>query len=202
MTIQVEYRKVSELIPYEKNSRIHSEMQLDQIAASIKEFGFRNPIIVDGNNILAGHGRVEAAKKLNIDLIPTIDASDLTETQKQAYIIADNKIALNAEWDESMLRMEIEKLKISDFDLSLLAFDASELQVKEIDYSILDEHNLDRQLDDLTNASKKAIQIEFEPDHYEEAQELFKFWRNEGAYIGYMVIQHLRSEKNKLLEHL
>ena len=199
MTIQVEYRKVSELIPYEKNSRIHSEVQLDQIAASIKEFGFRNPIIVDGNNILAGHGRVEAAKKLNIDLIPTIDASDLTETQKQAYIIADNKIALNAEWDESMLLMEIEKLKISDFDLSVLAFDASELQVKEIDYSILDEHNLDRQLDDMTGNSKKAIQIEFEPDHYEEAQELFKFWRNEGAYIGYMVIQHLRSEKNKLI---
>ena len=199
MTIQVEYRKVSELIPYEKNSRIHSEVQLDQIAASIKEFGFRNPIIVDGNNILAGHGRVEAAKKLNIDLIPTIDASDLTETQKQAYIIADNKIALNAEWDESMLLMEIEKLKISDFDLSVLAFDASELQVKEIDYSILDEHNLDRQLDDMTGNSKKAIQIEFESDHYEEAQELFKFWRNEGAYIGYMVIQHLRSEKNKLI---
>lgn len=199
MTIQIEYRQVSELIPYEKNSRIHSEVQLDQIAASIKEFGFRNPIIVDGNNILAGHGRVEAAKKLGIDLIPTIDASDLTETQKQAYIIADNKIALNAEWDESMLLMEIEKLKISDFDLSILAFDASELQVKEIDYSILDEHNLDRQLDDMTGNSKKAIQIEFEPDHYEEAQELFKFWRNEGAYIGSMVIQHLRSEKNKLI---
>ena len=199
MTIQVEYKKVSELIPYEKNSRIHSEMQLDQISASIKEFGFRNPIIVDGNNILAGHGRVEAAKKLNIDLIPTIDASDLTETQKQAYIIADNKIALNAEWDESMLLMEIEKLKISDFDLSILAFDVSELQVKEIDYSILDDHNLDRQLDDMTGNSKKAIQIEFEPAHYEEAQELVKFWRNEGAYIGYMVIQHLRSEKNKLI---
>ena len=199
MTIQVEYRKVSELIPYEKNSRIHSEMQLDQIAASIKEFGFRNPIIVDGNNILAGHGRVEAAKKLNIDLIPTIDASDLTETQKQAYIIADNKIALNAEWDESMLLMEIEKLKVSDFDLSILAFDVSELQVKEIDYSILDDHNLDRQLDDMTGNSKKAIQIEFEPAHYEEAQELVKFWRNEGAYIGYIIIQHLRSEKNKLI---
>jgi ParB-like chromosome segregation protein Spo0J len=137
MTIQVEYRLVSELIPYEKNSRIHNDVQIDQIAASIKEFGFRNPIIVDGANILAGHGRVEAAKKLGIDLIPTIDASDLTETQKQAYIIADNKIALNAEWDESMLLMEIEKLKISDFDLSVLAFDASELQVKEIDYSIL-----------------------------------------------------------------
>lgn len=196
--MQIEYKKIVDLIPYEKNSRVHTQAQLEQIAASIKEFGFRNPVIVDGDNILAGHGRVEAAKKMGMVEVPTIDASDLNDEQKKAFIIADNKIALNGEWDESLLLKEIEDLKLADFDISVLAFDPSELQVKDIDYSILDEHDLDSQLDDLAKGVRKAIQIEFEPEHYEEAQALVKFWRDEGAYVGYMIMQFLRQEKESL----
>ncbi len=192
--MKIEYKKIIDLIPYEKNSRIHTDAQLDQIAASIKEFGFRNPVIVDGDNILAGHGRVEAAKKLNMNEVPTISASDLSEDQKKAFIIADNKIALNGEWDESLLIQEIENLKLADFDISVLAFDPSELQVKDIDYSILDQHDLGSQLDDMAKGVRKAIQIEFEPEHYERAQLTVKFWRDQNAYVGYMILEYLERE--------
>ena len=125
---------VSELIPYANNSRTHSDEQVLQIAASIKEFGFLNPIIIDGaNGIIAGHGRVMAAKKLGIDELPCIDASHLTEAQKKAYIIADNKLALNAGWDDSILRVEFEALKELDFDLTLTGFSLDELSDFEIE---------------------------------------------------------------------
>lgn len=192
--MKIEYKKIIDLIPYEKNSRIHTDAQLDQIAASIKEFGFRNPVIVDGDNILAGHGRVEAAKKLNIKEVPTISASDLSDDQKKAFIIADNKIALNGDWDESLLIQEIEDLKLADFDISVLAFDPSELQIKDIDYSILDQHDLSSQLDDLAKGVRKAIQIEFEPEHYERAQLAVKFWRDQDAYVGYMMLEYFERE--------
>lgn len=125
---------VSELIPYANNSRTHSDEQVLQIAASIKEFGFLNPIIVDGSNgIIAGHGRVMAAKKLSIKELPCIDASHLTEAQKKAYIIADNKLALNAGWDDEILRVEFEALKELDFDLSLTGFSLEELEAFEVE---------------------------------------------------------------------
>lgn len=120
-----DYKKVSveKLIPYARNSRTHSAEQVDQIAASIKEFGFLNPIITDGENgIVAGHGRVMAAKKLGLKELPCIDASHLTETQRRAYIIADNKIAINSDWDVDMLRVEFDELKEADFDLELTGF--------------------------------------------------------------------------------
>ena len=130
--LEITYRKVANLIPYARNSRTHSETQIAQIAASIREFGWRTPILVDNdNNIIAGHGRVLAALKLGIDEVPTIDVSDMTETQKQAYIIADNKIALNAGWDEEMLNLELKDLAESEFDLELLGFNEDEL--KEFD---------------------------------------------------------------------
>jgi len=118
---------VNKLIPYAKNSRTHSPEQVGQIAASIKEFGFRNPILVDGVGIIAGHGRLLAAQKLNLDKVPTIDCSDMTESQKKAYIIADNKLALNAGWDTAMLSIEIQDLEDEGFDLTLLGFDDKEL---------------------------------------------------------------------------
>ena len=119
---------VSDLIPYANNSRLHSDDQVLQIASSIKEFGFLNPIIIDGDNgIIAGHGRVMAAKKLGINELPCIDASHLTEAQKKAYVIADNKLALNAEWDFDLLKIEIESLQEDDFKLDLLGFDVDEL---------------------------------------------------------------------------
>jgi len=118
---------VNKLIPYAKNSRTHSPEQVGQIAASIKEFGFRNPILVDGVGIIAGHGRLLAAQKLNLDKVPTIDCSDMTESQKKAYIIADNKLALNAGWDTAMLSIEMKDLEDEGFDLTLLGFDDKEL---------------------------------------------------------------------------
>ena len=126
--------KVSDLIPYANNSRTHSDEQVLQIAASIKEFGFLNPIIVDGDNgIIAGHGRVMGAKKLGIEELPCIDASHLTEAQKKAYVIADNKLALNAGWDDEILRVEFEALKELDFDISLIGFSIDELESLEIE---------------------------------------------------------------------
>lgn len=126
-----DYKKVSveKLIPYARNSRTHSAEQVDQIAASIKEFGFLNPIITDGENgIVAGHGRVMAAKKLGLKELPCIDASHLTETQRRAYIIADNKIAINSDWDTEMLRVEFDELKEADFDLELTGFSLDEIE--------------------------------------------------------------------------
>jgi len=118
---------VNKLIPYAKNSRTHSAEQVAQIAASIKEFGFRNPILVDGVGVIAGHGRLMAAQKLGLDKVPTIDCSDMTESQKKAYIIADNKLALNAGWDTAMLSIEMKDLEDEGFDLALLGFDDKEL---------------------------------------------------------------------------
>lgn len=122
------------MIPYANNSRLHSDEQVLQIASSIKEFGFLNPIIVDGENgIIAGHGRVMAAKKLGIEELPCIDASHLTEAQKKAYVIADNKIALNSEWDVDALRIEFEALRDMDFDVELTGFSLDEIDGLDFD---------------------------------------------------------------------
>ncbi|MBO4394637.1 MAG: site-specific DNA-methyltransferase [Spirochaetales bacterium] len=120
---------IGTLIPYARNSRTHTEAQIAQVAASIKEFGFLNPVIIaEDNTILAGHARVLAARKLGLDKVPCIKAESLTEAQKRAYIIADNKLSLNAGWDEELLSVEISDLKNEAFDLSLLGFDDNELE--------------------------------------------------------------------------
>lgn len=130
---QYKTASVSDLIPYARNSRTHSDAQVGKIAASIKEFGFLNPIIVDGDNgIIAGHGRVMAAQKLGLDTLPTIEAGHLTDAQRRAYIIADNRLALDAGWDNEMLKVELADLQEADFDLSLTGFDADELQAFEM----------------------------------------------------------------------
>ena len=119
---------IDDLIPYALNSRTHSDAQVAQIAASISEFGFLNPIIVDGENgIIAGHGRVLAARKLGKTHLPVVQAKHLTEAQKKAYVIADNRLALNAGWDTEILSTELTALQESDFDLELLGFDSDEL---------------------------------------------------------------------------
>ena len=120
--------KVGDLIPYARNSRTHSDAQVAKIAASIKEFGFLNPVITDGENgIIAGHGRVLAAQKLGLEMVPTIEASHLSEAQRRAYVIADNRLALDAGWDDEMLRVELKDLGDADFDLSLTGFELDEI---------------------------------------------------------------------------
>jgi len=126
--MKIETIKTTALIPYARNSRSHSESQVAQIAGSIREFGFTNPVLIDADNgIIAGHGRVMAAGVLGLASVPCIRLAHLTDTQKRAYIIADNKLALNAGWDEEMLALELGELKDEDFDLSLIGFDESEL---------------------------------------------------------------------------
>jgi ParB-like chromosome segregation protein Spo0J len=118
------------LIPYARNSRTHSDAQVTKIAASIKEFGFLNPIITDGSNsIVAGHGRVLAAQKLGLESLPVIEAAHLTDAQRKAYIIADNRLALDAGWDNDMLKVELQDLEADGFDLSLTGFDVEEMAV-------------------------------------------------------------------------
>jgi len=117
-----------DLIPYAANSRRHSDAQVAQIAASIKEFGFTNPVLIDGENgIIAGHGRVMAAQKLGLAEVPCLVLDHLSDAQRRAYIIADNKLALNAGWDEGLLTQEIARLEEDGFDLDLTGFDSEEL---------------------------------------------------------------------------
>ena len=119
---------VKDLIPYAKNSRTHNENQVNQIASSIKEFGFTNPVLVDKDNvIIAGHGRVMAANKLKLKEVPTLCLNHLTDAQKKAYVIADNRLALNADWDYEMLKVELKELDDLEFDVNLLGFEDKEI---------------------------------------------------------------------------
>jgi ParB-like chromosome segregation protein Spo0J len=126
---KIEQVSVTALIPYARNSRTHSEAQVAQIAGSIREFGFTNPVLIDAENgIIAGHGRIMAAQKLGLAEVPCIRLDHLTETQRKAYVIADNKLALNSGWDETMLGLELADLRELDFDLNLTGFDGDEIE--------------------------------------------------------------------------
>jgi ParB-like chromosome segregation protein Spo0J len=117
-------KPIDSLIPYANNARKHDENQIKQIASSIKEFGFNNPVLIDKDNgIIAGHGRVSAAKKLGLEKVPCIRADHLTEAQKKAYVIADNRLAELSSWDNEMLKVELEDLVLDNFDLGLVGFD-------------------------------------------------------------------------------
>lgn len=127
--MEIVEKKPSELIPYANNSRTHSDDQVAQICASIREYGFTNPILIDEEGtIIAGHGRAKAAMRLGMESVPCIVLRGLTKAQKKAYVIADNKMALNAGWDEEKLRLELEGLKELDFDLSLTGFSDEEMK--------------------------------------------------------------------------
>ena len=124
----IEQIDIKRLTPYARNSRTHSDIQVAQIAASIKEFGFTNPVLIDDDNdIIAGHGRVLAAKKLGLDSVPCIRLSHLSETQQRALVIADNQLALNAGWNFDMLSVEIDELNDNKYDISLIGFSNAEL---------------------------------------------------------------------------
>lgn len=126
--LEIQYKSIDDLKPYDKNSRTHSIDQINQIVTSIKRFGWTNPILLDNDNgIIAGHGRLEAAKVMGLSEVPTIKLSDLTDDQRRAYIIADNKLALNAGWDDEILKMELQD--IPDAELSAIGFSPDELNL-------------------------------------------------------------------------
>ena len=142
--LEIKYESVADLVPYANNSRTHSDEQIKQIAASIKEFGFLQPVVIDADGgIITGHGRIMALKKLGIDKVPTIQAGHLTDEQRRAYVIADNKLNDNSGWDNGLLSVEIEALRELDFDIDLLGFKPEELA--ELAEELEDEPELESQ---------------------------------------------------------
>jgi len=166
--IQVKPVKVADLIPYANNARTHSDEQVAQIAASIKEFGWTNPILVDGENgIIAGHGRLAAARKLGMTELPAIQLDGLSVAQKKALILADNKLASNAGWDNELLAIELDELISFDFDISITGFNelflAELTQEKAPDLGLLPEEKLDNFLNGDTKILRLAYdELEFE----------------------------------------
>lgn len=128
--VEIVYRPIAQLVPYAANARTHTKAQVEQIAASIREFGWTNPVLIDeADGIIAGHGRVLAGKLLNLEQAPCIVLAGLSEAQRAAYVIADNQLAMNAGWDFALLKAEVEKLQAASFDVSKLGFSAEELDL-------------------------------------------------------------------------
>ncbi|EEV4742151.1 MULTISPECIES: ParB/Srx family N-terminal domain-containing protein [Escherichia] len=152
MALKIEYLPVGKLLRYAKNSRTHSDEQVEQLVNSIREFGFTNPVLIDEKNeLIAGHGRLAAAKILEMDKVPAIRLSNLSEKQKKAYRIADNKLALNAGWDMQLLAEEVKELMDDDFDIDLLGFNDAEL----------DEMLSDEQPQEEDDNSSPVVQIKY-----------------------------------------
>ncbi|EOO9071533.1 ParB/Srx family N-terminal domain-containing protein, partial [Escherichia coli] len=148
----IEYLPVGKLLRYAKNSRTHSDEQVEQLVNSIREFGFTNPVLIDEKNeLIAGHGRLAAAEILEMDKVPAIRLSNLSEKQKKAYRIADNKLALNAGWDMQLLAEEVKELMDDDFDIDLLGFNDAEL----------DEMLSDEQPQEEDDNSSPVVQIKY-----------------------------------------
>ena len=147
-TTQMQLVEISKLIPYINNARTHSKEQITKLRSSLREFGFINPVIIDNEyNVIAGHGRIEAAKQENITEVPCVFVEYLTPAQKRAYIIADNRMAMDAGWDEELLKIEIEALQSEAFDIDLTGFEEQEIadlfdteeEVQEDDFDISGE---------------------------------------------------------------
>ena len=155
--MKIENVPLEDLIPYARNARTHSDEQVAQVAASIREFGFTNPVLIGkDNDIIAGHGRVLAARKLALEKVPCIRLGHLSETQKRAYVIADNKLALNSGWDEQLLAVELSELREVNFDIGLTGFDAEAIEK----FLVGEEENEEQQGDSETNfASQYAVTV-------------------------------------------
>lgn len=171
-TLQITFKKTNELIPYVRNSRKHSESQIDKIASSIREFGFLSPCVIqEDGTIVCGHARILAAKKLKIEEIPTISTKHLTETQVKAYVIADNQLASLSEWDGEMLNLELTALKESDFDISLTGFD----EIPGFQFEAPNEEEKEE------GEKKFSLQVKFENE--DEQQLLFFELRDRGFKV-------------------
>ena len=169
MAQKIELWNVARLIPYEKNAREHSPEQVAQIAASIVEFGFLNPILVDSKDgIVAGHGRLSAAKELALDVVPVVVLDHLTENQKKAYILVDNKLAENATWNEDLLAEEIIKLNLQDFDLNILGWSDEELKALQEDGWASDIEDLTKNDNEHLDGIQAKITILLDEDDKEK----------------------------------
>jgi ParB-like chromosome segregation protein Spo0J len=192
--MEIKTVKLSEVKSNPNNPRIIKDDKFGKLVKSIKEFPKMleiRPIVVNADMIvLGGNMRLKACKEAGLKEVPVIFAHDLTEDEQKQFIIKDN--VGFGEWDWDMLANEWEPELLEDWGLEVWK------PAPEIDYSILDDENLEEELGDMADGVRKAIQIEFEPEHYEEAFELVKFWREQGAYVGSMILEYLRAEKQKL----
>ena len=191
---EIEHVNIDTLIPYTNNPRTHSASQLDRLVQSLKEFGFTNPILVgDDMQVVAGHGRLIAAQAMNMTTVPVIKLSHLSEDQKRAYVIADNQLALNSGWDDDLLQAELKALGDVGFDLTVLGW-GDELPTfgETVDLSALED--LEDDLSDFAAGVRKAIQIDFEPEDYEEAQALVSDARKQGKYVGMLLINAIKDD--------
>lgn len=186
--------KTSQVKPNPSNPRLIKDSKFKQLVKSIQDFPEMlnlRPIVVDENNIvLGGNMRLKACIEAGLKEVPIIVASELSEEQQKQFIIKDN--IGYGEWDWEVLANEWEAQDLSEWGLDVWQ------QPEEVDYSLLEDEDLNSELSDMASGVKKAIQIEFEPDHYEEAYQLVKFWRERGAYVGHMIMLYLQEEKNKL----
>ena len=186
--------KTKDIIANDTNPRVIKDDKFKKLVQSIKDFPQMlqlRPIVVnDDMVVLGGNMRLRAVQEVGLKEVPIIKASDLTEEQQKEFIIKDN--VGFGEWDWDVLANEWEPELLTEWGLDVWQ------QPVEVDYSLLDEEDLSGELSDMADGVKKAIQIEFEPDHYEEATEIVKFWRERGAYLGYMILQFLKDEKEKL----
>jgi ParB-like chromosome segregation protein Spo0J len=192
--MEIKTVKLSEVKSNPNNPRIIKDDKFGKLVKSIKEFPKMleiRPIVVNADMIvLGGNMRLKACKEAGLKEVPVIFADDLTEDEQKQFIIKDN--VGFGEWDWDMLANEWEPELLEDWGLEVWK------PAPEIDYSILDDENVEEELGDMADGVRKAIQIEFEPEHYEEAFELVKFWREQGAYVGSMILEYLRAEKQKL----
>lgn len=172
--MNIEEVLTNKLIPYANNARTHSDEQVTQIASSIREFGFNNPVLIDEQStIIAGHGRVLAALKLDLEKVPCIRLIHLTEIQRKAYIIADNKLALNANWDDEILKLELEMLREANCDIDILGFDDKELQ------SLFDNtEDIDDDFKEPVDKNRNLLMIECEGEH--DLEKLFSEMQERG----------------------
>jgi hypothetical protein len=187
--------KITKVKSNPNNPRLIKDDKFHKLVNSIKEFPKMleiRPIVVNDDMIvLGGNMRLKACKEAGLKEVPVIKASDLTEEEQRQFIIKDN--VSGGEWDWEMLNTDWDVEQLEDWGLEVWQPPA------EVDYSLLnDEDDLGSELNEMTNGVKKAIQIEFEPDHYQEAYELVKFWRQQDAYVGKMILDFLKSEKDKI----
>lgn len=186
--------KVTEIKTNPNNPRIISEVKLEKLKKSIKEFPRMlelRPLVLDENNmVLGGNMRLKALQELGIEEVSVLYAKDLTEEQKKEFIIKDN--LSYGEWDWDILTNDWDPTRLGNWGLEV-----GKISV-DIDYSVIDDVNLNDELNDMANGVKRAILLEFEYEHYKEAYALMKFWRERKAYIGGMFMKYLKDEKEKL----